>query len=99
MASLTEEHFDKLFDLNVKGTLFTVQKALPLMNDGGSIILVGSVASVKGTPAFGTYGATKAAVRNLVVHHSDFDVLIPSHSRIGKLSGGTRISMLLGTPG
>jgi NAD(P)-dependent dehydrogenase (short-subunit alcohol dehydrogenase family) len=66
LASLTEAHFDKLFDLNVKGTLFTVQKALPLMNDGGSIILVGSVASVKGTASFGTYGATKAAVRNLV---------------------------------
>ena len=66
LASLTEEHFDKLFDLNVKGTLFTVQKALTLMNDGGSIILIGSVASVKGTPAFGAYGATKAAVRNLV---------------------------------
>jgi NAD(P)-dependent dehydrogenase (short-subunit alcohol dehydrogenase family) len=66
LASLTEEHFDKLFDLNVKGTLFTVQKALTLMNDGGSIILIGSVASVKGTPSFGTYGATKAAVRNLV---------------------------------
>src|SRR6476659_9773220 len=62
LVTLTEAHFDKLFDLNVKGTLFTVQKALPLMNDGGSIILVGSVASVKGTPAFGT----KAAVRNLV---------------------------------
>jgi NAD(P)-dependent dehydrogenase (short-subunit alcohol dehydrogenase family) len=66
LASLTEEHFDKLFDLNVKGTLFTVQKALTLMNDGGSIILIGSVASIKGTPALGTYGATKAAVRNLV---------------------------------
>jgi NAD(P)-dependent dehydrogenase (short-subunit alcohol dehydrogenase family) len=66
LATLTEEHFDKLFDLNVKGTLFTVQKALPLMNDGGSIILVGSVASVKGTASFGAYGATKAAVRNLV---------------------------------
>src|ERR1700687_5814103 len=66
LASLTEEHFDKLFDLNVKGTLFTVQKALTLMNDGGSIVLIGSVASVKGKPAFGTYGATKAAVRNLV---------------------------------
>jgi NAD(P)-dependent dehydrogenase (short-subunit alcohol dehydrogenase family) len=66
LATLTEEHFDKLFDLNVKGTLFTVQKALTLMNDGGSIILIGSVASIKGTPAFGTYGATKAAVRNLV---------------------------------
>ena len=66
LASITEEHFDKLFDLNVKGTLFTVQKALPLMNDGGSIILIGSVASTKGTASFGTYGATKAAVRNLV---------------------------------
>jgi NAD(P)-dependent dehydrogenase (short-subunit alcohol dehydrogenase family) len=66
LASLTEAHFDKLFDLNVKGTVFTVQKALPLMNDGGSIILIGSVASVKGTASFGTYGATKAAVRNLV---------------------------------
>ena len=66
LASLTEEHFDKLFDLNVKGTLFTVQKALTLMNDGGSIILIGSVAGVKGSPGFGTYGATKAAVRNLV---------------------------------
>ncbi len=66
LAGLTEEHFDKLFDLNVKGTVFTVQKALTLMNDGGSIVLIGSVASVKGTSAFGTYGATKAAVRNLV---------------------------------
>jgi NAD(P)-dependent dehydrogenase (short-subunit alcohol dehydrogenase family) len=66
LASLTEEHFDKLFDLNVKGTVFTVQKSVTLMNDGGSIILIGSVASVKGTPGFGTYGATKAAVRNLV---------------------------------
>ena len=64
MASLTEAHFDKLFDLNVRGTLFTVQKALTLMNYGGSIILIGSVAGVKGTAAFGTCGATKAAVRN-----------------------------------
>src|SRR3984893_7463326 len=48
LGKITEEHFDKLFDINVKGTLFTVQKALPLMNDGGSIILNGSVASVKG---------------------------------------------------
>jgi NAD(P)-dependent dehydrogenase (short-subunit alcohol dehydrogenase family) len=66
LASLTEEHFDKLFDLNVKATVFTVQKALTLINDGGSVVLIGSIASVKGTPAFGTYGATKAAVRNLV---------------------------------
>jgi NADP-dependent 3-hydroxy acid dehydrogenase YdfG len=50
----------------VKGALFTVQKALPLMNDGGSIILTGSVASAKGTPVFWVYGATKAAIRNFV---------------------------------
>src|SRR6185295_18935810 len=66
LGSITEEHFDKLFDINVKGTLFTVQKALPLLKDGGSIILTGSVAGSKGTPAFGVYGATKAAVRNFV---------------------------------
>src|SRR5271155_3565013 len=64
LGSITEQHFDKLFSINVRGTLFTVQKALPLLNDGGSIILTGSVAGVKGTPAFGVYGATKAAVRN-----------------------------------
>src|SRR6201986_2674910 len=56
LGKITEEHFDQLFDINVKGTLFTVQKALPLMNDGGTIILNGSVARVKGGPAFGVYG-------------------------------------------
>jgi NAD(P)-dependent dehydrogenase (short-subunit alcohol dehydrogenase family) len=66
LGKITEEHFDRLFGINVKGTLFTVQKALPLMNDGGSIILNGSVASVKGTAAFGVYGATKAALRSFV---------------------------------
>ena len=60
----TEEHFDKLFDINVKGTFFTVQKALPLLVEGGSVILIGSVASVKGTSSFGVYGATKAALRS-----------------------------------
>jgi NAD(P)-dependent dehydrogenase (short-subunit alcohol dehydrogenase family) len=66
LGSITEEHFDKLFNINVRGALFTVQKALPFLNDGGSIILTGSVGSVKGTPAFGVYGATKAAIRNFV---------------------------------
>jgi NAD(P)-dependent dehydrogenase (short-subunit alcohol dehydrogenase family) len=66
LGSIIEEHFDGLFNTNVKGTLFTVQKALPLLNDGASIILTGSVASAKGTPAFWVYGATKAAVRNFV---------------------------------
>jgi NAD(P)-dependent dehydrogenase (short-subunit alcohol dehydrogenase family) len=66
LEDVTEEHFDKIFGINVKGALFTVQKALPLLNDGGSIILTGSVASVKGTPAFAVYGASKAAIRNFV---------------------------------
>ena len=66
LGSITEEHFDRLFNVNVKGALFTVQKALPLLNDGGSIILTGSVGSVKGTPGFWVYGATKAAIRNFV---------------------------------
>jgi NAD(P)-dependent dehydrogenase (short-subunit alcohol dehydrogenase family) len=64
IGEVTEEHFDKTFDLNVRGTLFTVQKALPLVVDGGSIILNGSIASVKGFPAFSVYNASKAAVRS-----------------------------------
>ena len=63
-GAVTEEHFDKLFNINVRGTLFTVQKLLPLLNDGGSIILNGSVASIKGTAAFGVYAASKAAIRS-----------------------------------
>ena len=66
LGSITEEHFDRLFNINVKGALFTVQKALPQLNDGGSIILTGSVASTKGTAGFWVYGATKAAIRNFV---------------------------------
>jgi len=66
LGAVTEEHFDKLFNINVRGTLFTVQKALPLLKDGGSIILNGSVASVKGTATFGVYAATKAAIRSFV---------------------------------
>ena len=61
---VTTEHFDKTFDINVKGLLFSVQKALPLMKSGGSIILTASIAANKGLPAHGTYSATKAAVRS-----------------------------------
>src|SRR5260221_9938220 len=61
LGSITEKHFDRLFNVNVKGALFTVQKALPLLNDGGSIILTGSVGSVKGTPGFWVFGAAEAA--------------------------------------
>ncbi len=64
MGSITEAHFDKTFDVNVKGTLFTVQKALPLFKNGGSIIMTGSVASVKGFQNFTVYNATKAAIRS-----------------------------------
>jgi NAD(P)-dependent dehydrogenase (short-subunit alcohol dehydrogenase family) len=66
LERITEEYFDQTFDINVRGTLFTVQKALPLLNDGGSIILTGSVAGVKGTPDFGVYAASKAAIRSFV---------------------------------
>ncbi len=64
IGDITEEHFDKTFNANVRGTVFTVQKALPLLKDGGSVILTGSIASVKGIPSFGVYSATKAAIRS-----------------------------------
>jgi len=64
LGDITPEHYDRTFDVNVKGLLFTVQKALPLMRSGGSIILTGSSTSVMGTPRFSVYSATKAAIRN-----------------------------------
>jgi len=64
LAGATEQHFDKLFNINVKGLLFTVQKALPLIVDGGAIILNSSIANTTGFPTFGVYSATKAAVRS-----------------------------------
>ena len=64
LGQITEAHYDKTFGVNVKGTLFTVQKALPLMSDGASIVLNGSIAAVKGFPAFSVYAATKAALRS-----------------------------------
>lgn len=64
LGSITEEHFDQVFNVNVKALVFTVQKALPLMPDGGTIILTGSIVGIKGFPAFSIYSAAKAAVRN-----------------------------------
>ena len=64
LGKITEEHYDSLFNGNVKGLLFTVQKALPLMPDGASIILSASIAASKGFPDWSVYSATKAAVRS-----------------------------------
>ena len=64
LGQITEEHYDQTFAKNVKGLVFTVQKALPLIGKGGSIILNASIVATKGMPAFSVYSATKAAVRN-----------------------------------
>ena len=66
LGKITEEHFDRTFDTNVKGVLFTVQSALPLMGKGGSVVLIGSTASIQPGPGMSVYGATKGALRTLV---------------------------------
>lgn len=65
IGAITEENYDYQFDINVKGTIFTVQKALPLLPDGSSIILLGSTAGIRGAAGTSVYGATKAAIRSL----------------------------------
>lgn len=64
LGEITEHHYERTFAINVKGTLFTVQKALTLLRDGGSIVLTGSTAATTGTPAFSVYSASKAAIRS-----------------------------------
>jgi NAD(P)-dependent dehydrogenase (short-subunit alcohol dehydrogenase family) len=64
LEQITEEHFDQTFGVNVRGTLFTVQKALPLLNDGATVVLTGSSNGVSGGEAFGVYAASKAAIRS-----------------------------------
>ncbi|MEK6304888.1 MAG: SDR family oxidoreductase [Pantoea dispersa] len=64
LGAITEEHFDRIFSTNVRGVMFTVQKALPLLSDKASVILTGSTAAIQGTPGFSVYSASKAAVRN-----------------------------------
>lgn len=86
LGSITEEHFDRTFSTNVKGTLFTVQKALPLLRDGSSIILTGSTAATKGTPSFSVYSASKAAIRNFA--RSWILDLAPRKIRINVLTPG-----------
>ena len=92
LGEITEEHYDKTFNINVKGVLFTVQKALPLFRDGGSIILNASTVASMGTPAFGVYSATKAAVRNFA--RSWILDLADRHIRVNVVSPGP-----IATPG
>jgi NAD(P)-dependent dehydrogenase (short-subunit alcohol dehydrogenase family) len=66
IAEITEAHFDKIYDINVRGLLFAFQKALPLLTNGASVILTGSIAASMGIPGLSVYSSTKAAVRNLV---------------------------------
>jgi NAD(P)-dependent dehydrogenase (short-subunit alcohol dehydrogenase family) len=86
LGEITEQHFDAGFGLIVRGTLFTVQKALPLLNDGASIITTGSVASVKGFPGFGVYAASKAALRSFA--RTWLNELKGRHIRVNVLSPG-----------
>ena len=86
LAQITEEHYDRTFATNVKGTLFTVQKALPLLRDGASVILTGSANGNKGGASFSVYSATKAAVRNFA--RSWVQDLAPRHIRVNVLVPG-----------
>jgi len=98
LGSITEEQFDDTFARNVKGVLFTVQKALPLLVDGASVILTGSTSSIVAMPAFSVYGASKAAVRAFARHWT-LD-LKDRHIRVNVLSpGSTRTPGLAGLAG
>ncbi|UEP52832.1 SDR family oxidoreductase [Burkholderia ambifaria] len=98
LGSITEAHYDETFDRNVKGVLFTVQKALPLLADGASVILTGSTAGSAGTAAFSVYSASKAAVRAFA-RNWILD-LKERHIRVNTISpGATRTPGLLDLAG
>ncbi len=86
LSDITEEHYDRTFATNVKGTLFTVQKALPLLRDGASVILTGSTTGSTGGPSFSVYSASKAAVRNFA--RSWIQDLAPRRIRVNVLVPG-----------
>ena len=92
MGEITEQHFDDTFDRNVKGVLFTVQKALPLLANHASVILTGSTAGSSGTPAFSVYSASKAAVRsfarNWILDLKDRNVRINTISPVATRTPG-----------
>lgn len=95
LPDVTEEHFDRTFATNVKGTLFTVQKALPLLRNGASVILTGSTNGTKGGASFSVYSASKAAIRNfarswvqdLASRHIRVNVLVPGATSTPGLHG------------
>jgi NAD(P)-dependent dehydrogenase (short-subunit alcohol dehydrogenase family) len=97
IGQITEEEFDKTFAINVKGTLFTVQKALPLLRDGASVILTSSTSTTRALPAFSVYAATKAAIRNFARHwildlkdrHIRVNAISPGPTRTPGLQGLT----------
>lgn len=86
LGEITEEHFEHIFGINVKGLLFTVQKALPLLRNGGSVILNASTTATKGTENFSVYSASKAAVRNFA--RSWLLDLKPRNIRVNAISPG-----------
>ena len=86
LSDITEQHYDRTFATNVKGTLFTVQKALPLLRDGASVILTGSTTGTTGGPAFSVYSASKAAIRNFA--RSWIQDLAPRRIRVNVLVPG-----------
>lgn len=109
-GEITEEHFDRTFNTNVRGLLFAVQKALPLLSKGSSVILNGSIASIKGYPSFSVYDATKAAVRSfargwivdLKGRDIRINVLSPGHTETPGLAvladEGVRAAMMANVP-
>jgi NAD(P)-dependent dehydrogenase (short-subunit alcohol dehydrogenase family) len=86
LSEVTPAHFDATFGLNARGTFFTMQKALPLFNDGGAVVLIGSSGHLKGIPAYNTYAASKAAQRSFA--RSWAAELAPRNIRVNTLSPG-----------
>jgi NAD(P)-dependent dehydrogenase (short-subunit alcohol dehydrogenase family) len=96
LGSITDAHFDSIFDLNVRALVFAVQTLLPLIRDGGSIVLIGSIADIKGIPAYSIYAASKAAVRSLA--RSWTVELAPRGIRVNVVSPGpTDTAMMAAT--
>jgi len=94
LENITTEHYYRVFDTNVKGTIFTVQRALPLLSDGASIILTASKSAVKGRAGFSVYSASKAAIRNLA--RSWLLELKERHIRVNVISPGSTATQGLG---